>query len=138
MSRDDYAALYALSSLLGIILFGAVAYMMLEGWTFTEALYFTVYTVTTVGYGNLVPSPENRLFTAVFIMVCATMVLACIAAIGNWLVSTIQRRSAVRRVNQSRAIAHAAMSRMGEDALDEASEEFSEIEESIRRRIGRL
>ena len=97
MNSDDRYMLYALAAFAGILAFGTVSYSYLEGWSPLDSLYFSLFSVLTIGFGDIVPSPENRLFTAFFILVCTTMVIACIASVGNWIVSVIQRRSADRR-----------------------------------------
>ena len=127
MNRDDYAVLYAAGALALVVALGSVAFFHLEEWDAVESLYFTVYTVTTVGFGDLAPSPENRLFTACFILVCTTLVLACIAAIGNWIVARIQRRSAGARVLESGDVAREVLSRLG-GASDEATSELRRLE----------
>ena len=81
--------------------FGTVSYSWLEGWSLLDSLYFTLFSVLTIGFGDVVPSPENRLFTAVFLLVCATMSIACVGVVGNWVLSRIQRRSAARRARLS-------------------------------------
>ncbi len=97
MNKDDRFMLYAMTAFVGILAFGTVSYSWLEGWSLLDSLYFTLYTVLTVGFGDLEPSPENRLFTAFFILTCTTISIACVAVIGNWIVSLIQRNSAARR-----------------------------------------
>ena len=48
---------------------GTVGYMIIEGWSFNEALYMTIITVSTVGYGEVKPlSGSGRLFTATLII----------------------------------------------------------------------
>lgn len=135
MNRDDFAVLYALSAFTAVLIIGTVAFSWLEDWSFLESLYFTVYTVTTVGYGDLAPSPENRLFTAVFILVCATLAIACIAVIGNWIVSVIQRRSAEGRAKQSTERARGAMRLLGGDG---DVSELREIERAVAERLRKL
>jgi len=47
---------------------GVLTYMYLEDWTMMEGFYFVVVTVTTVGYGNLVPKTDSgKWFTCVFV-----------------------------------------------------------------------
>lgn len=136
MNKDDFAALYAALALAAVVIIGTVAYYHLEGWSVMNSLYFTVYTVTTVGFGDLAPSPENRLFTAVFILVGTTLVLACIAAIGNWIVATIQTRSAGTRVSNSGDIEREVIRRLGGDPDSES--ESRRFEEEMIRAIRRL
>ena len=45
------AALMALT-----ILYGTLGYLLLEGWSLTDALYMTVTTLATVGYGEVRPA----------------------------------------------------------------------------------
>src|SRR3712207_8837324 len=45
----------ALLALAAITVAGVVGYMVFEGWSFTEALYMTVITLTTVGYREVRP-----------------------------------------------------------------------------------
>lgn len=50
------------------ILMASVFYMLVEGWRFLDALFFSVATISTVGYGDLVPQTvAGRIFTIGFI-----------------------------------------------------------------------
>ena len=51
-----------------ILLFGgAFAYSSIEEWNYLDSLYFTVVTVTTIGYGDLVPQTDmGKIFTIFF------------------------------------------------------------------------
>ncbi|HXX81167.1 MAG TPA: NAD-binding protein, partial [Thermodesulfovibrionales bacterium] len=52
-----------------IIVFGVLGYVVIEGWTFFDALYMTITTITTVGYGEVHKLSEmGRLFT-IFLIV---------------------------------------------------------------------
>ncbi len=43
------------SALLALAIIGVSGYMVFEGWSFTDALYMTVITLTTVGYREVRP-----------------------------------------------------------------------------------
>ena len=50
-----------------LILVGTLSYHALEDWSLFDSLYFTVVTLTTIGYGDLTPKTSGgKLFTMVF------------------------------------------------------------------------
>ncbi len=57
--------LIAVSLLVSVVIIGAVGFMHIEGLEPLNALYMAIATVTTVGYGDIVPlTPAGKLFTA--------------------------------------------------------------------------
>jgi voltage-gated potassium channel Kch len=61
----------ALLVLFGLILAGATTfYTRVEGWSVLDALYFSVVTAATVGYGDFTPQTAwGKLFTIVYLAV---------------------------------------------------------------------
>ena len=58
------------ASLVLIILVGTVFFHLVEGWSWLDAYFFTVVTLSTVGYGSLVPATAlGKIGTTVFIFV---------------------------------------------------------------------
>ncbi len=51
-----------------LLLVGATTfYTKLEGWTIVDALYFSIMTMATVGYGDFVPTTDtSKLFTIIY------------------------------------------------------------------------
>ena len=71
----------------GALLTGTVVYRLLEDWGWVDSFYFSVITLTTVGYGDLSPStPASKLFTVVY-------VVAGISLIGAYLNEVLKRRA---------------------------------------------
>lgn len=67
-----------------LLLTGVIFYMLIEKWTFVDALYFSVTTLTTVGFGNPAPSTDlGKLFTVFFVLSGVGMFLAVINAVGK-------------------------------------------------------
>ncbi len=62
-----------------IILAGSVIYSYLENWSWIDSLYFSVITLTTVGYGDLSPQTDiGKLFTVFYIMIGVGIILSFI------------------------------------------------------------
>ena len=71
-----------------IIAFGAVGYMTIEGWDFLDALFMSVETLTTVGYGFINPlSAEGRIFTIIYILFGVLIFLYLAAEFANAITS---------------------------------------------------
>lgn len=74
----------AISALIGMIALGTIVYKILEGWTWIQAFYFSVITISTVGYGDLHPTTDiSRLFTAFYILSGVAIALSAMAIIGK-------------------------------------------------------
>lgn len=54
----------------GLLAIGAVFYSVVEGWHPLDAAYFSVATLSTVGYGDVAPRTNlGKLFTMVYILI---------------------------------------------------------------------
>ncbi len=81
--RDpEFRGLFFLVALL--LLAGTVFYSRTEGWSLLDSLYFSVITLTTVGYGDLHPSTAaSKVFTILYIFVGLGVILAFLNAVGQ-------------------------------------------------------
>ncbi|MDA0208368.1 MAG: potassium channel family protein [bacterium] len=67
-----------------LVVIGACAFTALEGWLFIDSLYFVLATVTTVGYGDVVPSHDaSKILTMVYMILTIPIVLIWISLIGE-------------------------------------------------------
>ena len=78
---------HMVGAVVGVILFGAVGYMIVGGVGFIDGLYMAVITVSTVGYGNDVESPVGRLFSVVYIVIGVGVVSLTISTFAAALVA---------------------------------------------------
>lgn len=51
-----------------LIALGVILFMSLENWSFVDAFYYTVATMTTVGFGDLTPTHAGSRFVATLYM----------------------------------------------------------------------
>lgn len=84
--RSNLIVIYLLAALL---IFGISGYMFIEGWTFLEALYMTVITMTTIGFSEIRPlSTEGRIFTLTLIVFGVITATYSISSVIEFFTST--------------------------------------------------
>lgn len=82
LQDDEYRDL--LITTLLIILTGTIVYHYLEGWSVIDSFYFSVVTLTTIGYGDFSPQTDaGKLFTVLYIVVGIGMILSFINTIQH-------------------------------------------------------
>ena len=68
---------------------GVVFYSLVEHLSPVDALYFSVTTLTTVGYGDFSPqTTAGKLFTVVYVLVGVGLLLAFLTQVATQVVST--------------------------------------------------
>ena len=90
---------FTLISLLAAVIFGGMVFFrIVEGWSWVDAYFFTVVTLSTVGYGNLVPQTElGKIGTTIFIFVGLGIFALVIQQIGSFAVLRREVRRQARR-----------------------------------------
>jgi hypothetical protein len=83
MDPDDHI-MTAFVLIFVLLTIGTVSYSVLESWSYVDALYFTAMTITTVGYGDLVPTTDiSKLFTVFFSFTGISIALVILVSLGK-------------------------------------------------------
>ena len=62
-----------------ILALGTISYHYLEGWSWIDALYFSIITLTTIGYGDFSPqTTAGKLFTIAYVILGIGIILGFI------------------------------------------------------------
>lgn len=84
-----------LLAVLFILTIGTIFYHNIEGMTYVDALYFSVMTLATVGYGDLTPQTNlGKIFTVVYVLIGVGILTALIATFNRALAEYHQRKNA--------------------------------------------
>ncbi len=91
-------------ALFSILLTGVVGYMLIEGYSFKDALYMTIITVTTVGFGLVKPlTPAGTYFTVLLIVTSFVLIAFVIQSIISVLIDT-DFRLFIKRLRMERLV----------------------------------
>ena len=96
--------LWSVCALVIIIAAGAIGYVIIEGWSFIDALFMTVITITTVGYEEVHPlSAGGRIFSIFLIVGGVGGALYVLSSIVQFIIEgqlgiTLGRRRMERRI----------------------------------------
>ena len=53
-----------------LIIIGTMFYALFEGWNYVDSVYFTVMTLTTIGYGDMYPTNDfTKIFTIGYVLI---------------------------------------------------------------------
>ena len=67
-----------------LVLTGTIFYWRTEDWTIVQALYFSVVTLTTIGYGDLHPtSAGTQIFTIIYILTGLGVFVALLGSVAE-------------------------------------------------------
>jgi voltage-gated potassium channel len=77
---------------------GVAGYILIEGWSLTEAFFMTIITLTTVGFGEVRPlSQSGRWFTTMLILLGVGTVAYSLSVAGEYLLTADVGRRLRRR-----------------------------------------
>jgi len=116
------------------LVYGTTGYMVIEGFGFVDAVYMTVTTLTTVGFGEIEPlGTGGRVFTLSLIVVGFVAVFTLLAVLTSLLVSgqlgrTLLRRTMRDRIDKLRGhYVVCAFGRVGRAAVEELVAQGAEV-----------
>lgn len=88
--------------LLSYVLGGAAVFSYLEGWSYIEGIYFSFVTLTTIGFGDLVPGRKSRseggvniaqIVYATYLLIGMAIIAMCFNLIQDLLVASSKYNS---------------------------------------------
>ena len=82
LSNRQFKALLSVAVL--VLIIGMFFYNHVEHWTLLNSLYFSVITLTTVGYGDFTPHTDaGKIFTMVYILFGIGLILTLVNLIAR-------------------------------------------------------
>ncbi len=92
----DYYILLSLA--ITVVTVGTVVFHQLEKWSWIDSFYFTIITLATIGYGDLVPTtPVGKLVTVLFVIAGVGIFLAFLNKMMEGRVERRERSFEARR-----------------------------------------
>lgn len=120
--------------LLGVLVFGSAGFIVIEDYSFVEAVYMTVITMSTVGFGEIRPLSEpGMIFTAFLVLgSIGTFTFAVSAGTNYFLDGAYRERLRVKRIQRIMKGLHGHVivcgyGRVGEKAVEELRDHAHEV-----------
>ncbi|RTL47512.1 MAG: potassium channel protein [Sphingobacteriales bacterium] len=71
-----------------VLTIGVLGFMLVEHWSFLDALYMTIITITTVGYQEIKPLTDNgKIFNIIFIIASFSTFTYALASLTRYIIS---------------------------------------------------
>lgn len=81
---DEHHISVAFLAIVVLLVFGTFIFHYMEDWSWAESFYFSVVTLTTIGYGDLHPTHDfSRIVTSLYILMGVGVTLTSITVIAT-------------------------------------------------------
>lgn len=85
LKDPEFRGLFALAG--ALMVSGTLFYRGVEGWSVIDSLYFSVTTLTTVGYGDLAPTtPASKVFTIVYLLLGVGVLVGFVGKLASHVI----------------------------------------------------
>lgn len=73
---------------IGIVLWASVFYRYVEGWSWLDSIYFSVVTISTVGFGDFSPeTAAGKIFTMFYIVIGLGIFVTAVTTVADSILS---------------------------------------------------
>lgn len=101
---EQYAYRLIVTAAIIILAIGTVVYHLVEKMTWVNAYYFSVVTLSTVGYGDITPHTTfGKIFTTFYIFAGVGIIASFVSVVVRRRGAKIKARQDKRRTNHSAA-----------------------------------
>jgi voltage-gated potassium channel Kch len=84
----------------GVMVLGTFGFMRLEGLSLADASYFSIVTIATVGYGDIVPhTPAGKALAILLIVVGVGIFLGVIANAMEMVLQKLEKKIRMEKMN---------------------------------------
>lgn len=100
-NQDRYHIITAIVLILILISIGTITFHVIEGWDLATSFYFSVATLTTVGYGDIHPTTDfSRFVVAIYILIGVGTMLASLTVIATDRINSTAGKIRNRGINK--------------------------------------
>ena len=129
MKSQKFKLKFFLAIFILVLIIGTFSFSIIEKISLTDAFYFTITTISTVGYGDVHPTTETGKMLAIFIIVMGVgTFLGVIANAAEIILNMRERKHRLEKLNM---IIGAFFSEVGAELITYLSNFDLKIDESL-------
>lgn len=84
-----------------IVLWASVFYRYVEGWTWLDSIYFSVVTISTVGFGDFSPETSaGKIFTIFYIIIGLGIFVAAVTTVADAILTQAKKEDQEKKDTQ--------------------------------------